>query len=343
MRTWLLVLLSLVLVIALAGCATKEPTKIQYKNDVITVENYVVNTLSPYAEETVRIEFDVQNNGDQPAYDVKVNFFDIPGFTINKNLDCGIIDTNNEGRSSDNRNCWYNKLDPLDARKIILELKSPEKSQILSPTSYTVSFSISYLYYGVRSATIPIVDGVIKKEPSFKFSQSIPTVGPVVFDIVPMLEREKVVDKKTVKEYWGLSDRIFLTKFVMKHVGKVEGKIKPVNAFVLLGGLTNLEHLGKDWKKVQPCNFGGTSVEFRVLESKLIEISKEFFNTLRGLDAYYISPNSVNETYNTLICNFIPSGTDYEFTAMMKIVYFYNYEFIRSETFVVQPRVGFKQ
>lgn len=317
-----MVLVLVGLMVFISGCAKQKPTEVQFKNDLITVENFVVSDISPYENGEVTIEFDVMNNGDKPVSTVEVNFFDIPGFDIKQKdgqpqLFC-------VGGSPGDRKCTYQKLEPLDTRHITIKLVA---KPVESPTPYRISFSVNYrcdfeqrglsirtTCMGSRQAIIPIIDGVLKKEPSFKFSQSDPDFGPIVIDIQPTLERTKVVGDKTIKEYWGTVGQTFTTKFVLRHVGKVEGKIKPVNILkeeLILQDATGLNVIQNDCKD---------------------------FVKDSGVNPPLPSQKTINETFNMLICAFQPTSTEPESIATTKVWYAYSYEFIRSVDFVVQPR-----
>ncbi|MEM5813950.1 MAG: hypothetical protein QXP82_02440 [Candidatus Aenigmatarchaeota archaeon] len=294
------IIISIIFVIFLAGCVQK-PTKseIQFKNDVVTIENLIVDTTAPYSENKVNIEFDIQSNADRVIPQITVNFFDIPGFS-EPSLDCGL-----NNAKIDDRICRYNQLESLDSIHVRMTLKA---NKVESPTPFVVSFSVEYSYNGMREAVIPVINPLIRKEPSFKFSQSEPTVGPILFEIQPLLEREKIVGDKTIKEYWAIKDQEFTTKFVLKDVGTIKN-VLPINIPNGLVGLSDLINL----EKGEICDFSGTSS--------------------MGIP----STKPVNKTFDTLICTFKPKSNQDEFTGIIKINYTYTYEFIRSVNFVVQP------
>src|SRR3990172_791618 len=50
-----------------------------YKNDVITVENYVITDSAPIPGSTTTIKFLLRNNGDKPVPSVIVDFYDLKG------------------------------------------------------------------------------------------------------------------------------------------------------------------------------------------------------------------------------------------------------------------------
>lgn len=288
-KAFLLILIGFI--IFLSGCAKPKPTEVLYKNDVVTIENLVVDTLAPYSEKTVNIEFDVQSNADKPITKITVNFFDTPGFVISK-LECP---------ETKDRICEYTNVESLDSRHVNLQLTA---NKVESPTPFTVSFSVKYDYDGKREAVIPVINPLIRKEPVFKFSQSEPTIGPIAFDIQPLLEREKIVDDKIIKEYWAIKGNEFTTKFILKDIGTVKDKILPINLLseAVNFTLVNLEPI--------PCEHFDTQGKSKI---------------------------PVNKTFNTLICTFKPDFTLDEFTGIIKLDYKYSYEFIRSVNFVVQP------
>lgn len=288
----------LAVAIFLAGCVNNQPTQQLYKNDVITIENYHVDTLSPYSNDSTTIEFDVQSNSDEKINRVEVNFFDVPGFTVN-NLDCGGI----PGANQTNK-CIFegnNAFESLDSRRISLELTAPK---VDTPTSYTISFSVSYNNSGLREAIIPIIDGVTKNQPTAKFQQSQPTYGPILLDIQPSLERTVKVGDKTITEYWGIATRSFETRFKFSNVGSVgntKDAIIPINQ-INISKLENLQYQGF-------CDFSNSRTPTK----------------------------GVKAPYDVLICNFKPTGNNQpEYPAIIGVTYRYQYNFIRTETFVVQ-------
>ncbi len=290
------ILLSLGFLIFLAGCVQPTPEDI-YKNDVITIENYAVETFSPYSGSFTGISFDIQNNGDTTVKRVEVNFFDVPGFEVTS-LKC------QDEERFPSRTCVFNNFESLDTKKIEIKLKAP--SNVNSPTSYTVSYSVKYEHTGVREALIPIIDGKTVTKPLSKFSQSKPTYGPIQLDIQPSLEKEIKVDNKVVKEYWGIIGRIFETKFRFSNVGTVQGQVKDVEIPI---GYIRLNTMGT-LDETPPCDFP---------QIKAVSVS-----------------------YDTLICNFSPRATEQsqpQYTAIIQVIYDYTYEYIKTETFVVQPRL----
>lgn len=395
MKVWL-VIISVGLIVFLAGCVKEKPTEVQFKNDVITIENYVVDNVAPYAStdsttNKVTISFDIKNNGDKPVKWAKVNFFDTPGFEViatclplagytlksAKEEICVCVDDTRCKKDSevpfslecrkfgglisdsvDERSCTFGDLaeepttldviDPLDTRSVKFILRTPKN--INSPTPFTVSFSVTYRYgsvqqantyffSGERTAIIPVIDPDFKKEPSSKFSQSNPTIGPIVFDIIPSLEREKVVDGKTIKEYWGVVDRTFQTKFVMKKIVS-EGTLKDIHADTY----TPTNRPTVDCKN----KFGSVLVgKDSCIELQLtnLQVATEKCNFVKvgNKESFIINEIIVNEKNNTLVCSFTPtsqSGFTSEFTGIITIQYNYDYEIVRKQNFVVYPAIS---
>lgn len=287
-------LLSIISIIFISGCASKTAAS-TFNNNVVTIENSDVSTLEPYSDSIVNIGFDIQNNGDNTVPKITVNFFDTPGFTP-MSLECGGIP------STDKRKCEFTNLDSLDNKHVSIALKS---AKVTSPTDFTVSISVNYSYSGSREATIPVIDTSIRKEPFFKFSQSPPTVGPVVFETQPSLDRQRIVNDKTVTEYWAAKNEEFTTKFILKNVGNIPNTL-PVS--VLAG-----------------------KVQFTLINLQVA--------TCNNFDSSGISKKDVSESLNTLICNFKPVSDQSEFSGIIKLNYDYTYEYIKGVDFVIKPEI----
>lgn len=273
---------------------------IEYKNDVITLENYMVTNKAPYGGSTTTIEFDIKNNGDKTISSVEVYFFDLGGFTVEE-LKC------EEANPENNVKCVFKDIDPLDTRSVSLVLKAPSTERLAIERS--VSFYVEYGIEGSREAIIPIVDGISKKEPSGKFSQSKPSYGPVILDIKPKLEREIIVEGKNIKEYWGVYGKPFETEFKFNHVGTV-GKTEDI---IIPQGKVKLKLSGLKPHKDKYCDF----VE---------------------QDDYWSSNKDVKVPYGSLFCSFIPTEEGLaEYGAVISAEFSYIYRYLIEETFVVQP------
>ncbi|MEK6909852.1 MAG: hypothetical protein AABW61_02115, partial [Candidatus Aenigmatarchaeota archaeon] len=86
---WLAVIL-VGLIVFLAGCVKDKPKEVQFKNDVVTIENYFVNNLAPYEKGETNIQFEVHNNGGQKIPYLEIDFFDIPGFDVDDTTGMGV-------------------------------------------------------------------------------------------------------------------------------------------------------------------------------------------------------------------------------------------------------------
>lgn len=290
---------SLLLIIFISGC-TQQSAASTLDNNVVTIKNFQFDTPSPISNTPLNINFDVSNNGDKTIPNIDVNFFDTPGFTPTL-LECNNLPIDIKS------GCKFTNVDSLDTRHVHIVLKS---SSVASPTKFTVSISVNYAYSGSREATIPIRDPLTlaTNNPSSQFSQSQSTVGPVTFDIQPLLDKPRQVADKTVTDIWAIKGQEFTTKFILKNLGNIPNT-SPVNipAGNLKFTLTNLQ------AQSQSCsNFVVT-------------------------DTTGTSSKSVSETQNTLVCNFKPVSDQAEFTGIIKLDYNYNYQFIRGVDFEIQP------
>lgn len=285
---------SLLLIIFISGC-TQQSAAATLDNNVVTIKDFTVDALQPYSNKPVNIDFDVSNNGDKTVPNIDVNFFDTPGFTPTL-LECNNLPSNSL------RECKFTNVDSLDTRHVHIVLQS---SPVTSPTKFTTSISVNYAYSGSREATLPVIDTSLRNQPLFQFSQSQPTVGPVTFDIQPLLDRQRTVGDKTVTEIWAIKGEEFTTKFVLKNLGNIP-KTSPVNipAGNLKLTLTNLQT-----------------------------------GSCSNFDASGKSAKSVSEAQNTLVCSFKPVSDQVEFTGIIKLDYNYNYQFIRGVDFEIQPEI----
>ena len=78
-------LIVIMVVITLSGCFdNRDSTRIvQYSDDIITVEDWVVQNEEPREGSLMTISFLVKNNGDlEEGVDVEVDFFDIGDFKV---------------------------------------------------------------------------------------------------------------------------------------------------------------------------------------------------------------------------------------------------------------------
>ncbi len=329
-------LLFLAIVIFLAGCTTP-PSDPTLKNDVIAIENYFVSSVSPYENTPVILQFDIVNNGDQSTPYSEVEFFDVPGFSINS-LKC---EPSHVSRSGVNNKCFFDGnafLEPLDRRTITVGLTPNE--QISSPTPHTVSIAVRYVYFGSRDVSIPVIDGQTRTKPLSSFRENEPSVGPVVLNIDPSLERSVQVGDKTIHENWavgGSTPLPFLVRFEFKHIGSLKERILDINVSDLrldLGGLS-AEGICDFCIPSEGCNH---PIEFYVPD-----LSAGYFqniNVLKDmLDDYdHFSKKSVRIPTESLICTFKPVPSPQpEYSATISAMFAYKYEIIKTQDFVIQP------
>ncbi len=186
---------------------------IEYKNDIVTVEETVVSNSNPSPGSTTSISILIKNNGDKPV-DVEVNFDNIAGLNF-KELYC-------ESGKQEFHSCIFEEIDPLDIRNIVLTLEVPEET-ISNPF---VEYYVKYTYSGYRKANIPIVDNILRT-PIGKFSQSEPSIGPVVLEFEFPAQKEIRKDSQVIKEYWVVADNPFELKVKLRHVGSLSN-IEPI-------------------------------------------------------------------------------------------------------------------
>jgi hypothetical protein len=311
----------LIVLIFISGCieqlmpqGNKGPS---YSNNAITIEDYHVSVLNPYAGSVTSIEFLVQNNIDRTIDNVIVNFFNIPGgFTV-KSIRCGTKEWD-DGRA----NCTFPEIRSLDNKKVRITLEADPN--IFIETPITVNFLVKYPAHGGRTITIPIIDSSILTEPVIKHSESANVYSPVIIDFEPPIGRITKTEKQTIKEYWGTKDTPFELKVKFKHVG-TEGRgsqIDILNSSIQLTLSDNLEV-----ENSLPCDFNISSINPPPASCA----------NCHAKDIRLLA--KVGKDVNTLSCNFKDKGFDTsQILATVTVTYDYDYEFIKSETFKVVPK-----
>ncbi|MCS7106004.1 MAG: hypothetical protein NZ942_01675 [Candidatus Aenigmarchaeota archaeon] len=200
----------LLLFIFLAGCINQPDTIPKYKNDIITVEKTIITNSNPTPGSTTSINILLKNNGDKTLDNVEMRFDNIVGLILSE-LYC------EDGEKID-YSCVFNKFGSLETRNIKLVLKVPEQT-IRNPF---IEYSISYPYKGQREARIPVVSSPYVT-PKGKFSQSLPSVGPVLLEFEFPPQRTTRIDKQEIKEYWVVANEPFELKIKLKYVGSITG------------------------------------------------------------------------------------------------------------------------
>jgi hypothetical protein len=285
-----------------------KPPPITYSNDIITVENLEISETEPFPNTPVELSFYIQNNGDKTVPKVEVNFFSPFGkgetdFKINS-IECegGNNFTTTQENVIIGGRCEFKEVGEGDMRLVKLKFIAPSKAP-LAPIPYSIRYFIKYDYFGYRVANIPIIDEKTIKEPTIDFSQSQPTYGPVQLEFEPPVGGRERVDEKIIERYWGVKDRIFKVGITLTHVGTLE-KVYPINITSIKLSLSQLR------QDEEHCDFKNLEVQNRVL--------------------YLYKPIK-------LICQFIPTGVDPQFTAQIKAEFNYIYQFEKEQTIVVIP------
>jgi len=295
-----LILLLIIMAVFISGCTTT--LTLNFKNDAITLEQYVISSTKLYADSPITITFDVTNNVDAAVKDVEINFFDLPGFKILE-LNCGI------GQKKGDDVCLFDSIEPLDFKTVSITLQAPNGELIKAPTKFTISFSVSYKYSGFRQANIPIIDQVTLKSPTLKYVSSSPSYGPIKVDFDPPIGRETKKGKQIVREYWGVKGSTFNMKMTFSDVGssttgtKLPTNISAKDMTVELTGI----HVAPDL----PCDFEGTKT---------------------------LSPKEDVMLGKDLSCNFVSNDfSEPEKLATIAVDFDYTYKYLRTETLTINP------
>ncbi len=356
-------LLLLALVVFLAGCTTQKEAELS--DNVVTIENYFVNPVAPYERNPVTMQFDVKNNGDQTIPYLEVDFFDLPGFRIidktdiktvtehdktketvstliETGLDCGI-----GARKGIESKCVFTNFEPFEVSTISIKLISTY--DVSSPTPQTASFAVRYVYLGSREISVPVIDDSTRKQPLTKSRESPASVGPVVLDIEPSLDRQISADGKSATEWWAVGGKNplpFIVKFKFDHIGSIKEKVTDINISV---GSFRLHVNGLDAQ--QPCNDFCFKSEGGCLANidssdRLATFTGTYVANL-GPKYYKYNPDISNgELYSTksprmstdvFICTFKPNKQNPEYSATIEGNFVYKYEYIKKQDFVIQP------
>lgn len=329
-------ILSLVFIVLLAGCASKPAGEGGLKNDVVTIENYFVSPVAPYEKSPVTMQFDVKNNGDQTVPYLEVDFFDTPGFKILDLINCerGFVQGNK---------CIFENVEPLDLGTVTLKLMPV--SDVISPTPQTVSFAVRYVYLGSREITIPVIDGETRKQPLTQSRESSPSVGPVVLEINPELDRQVSVDGKTISQRWaagGKNPLPFIVKFKFNHIGNIKEKVTDIN--ISLSSF-RLHVQGLDFQSLCSdfCNISKSECLKNIPNREALIDGKYFVNLgsnyykLNLPDTEFYSTRSPQIPTDAFICTFEPNIQQPEYSATIAGHFAYKYEFIKKQDFVIQP------
>ena len=306
MRSFAKILVFLPIVLFLAGCISgpRPVEPIQLSNDIVRLKDYEVSTINPYPGSETVISFWLENTNDKDVT-VTVDFFNVPS-NLNAELSCGGY----RAVAVPPYRCSI-FLAAFDSKPVKLDMSMP-RDNILSPVPYTIVYSINYTWTGYRSANVPIIDGVTRKEPTSQFLQSLPSYGPVHVEFQLPVGRTYKTDKETITEHWGLMGRSFEIKMNFKHVGNPQGDIE--EPFVI------------------------TPDKIKVITT----------NVVIARDPVYCAFDRATKLYplklevpGELACNFEPMGTPVngELEGIVAVDYTYNYKFTRTETIIEQPNM----
>jgi hypothetical protein len=297
MKNYAIFLLILMVFIFLAGCVSQTDNQPKYKNDIITVEKTVISNSNPSPGSTTSINIILKNNGDKSADNVEVRFDNIAGLSLIE-LSC------EEGEKSGN-SCIFNEFGSLETRNVRLMLKVPEQT-IRNPF---VEYTVSYPYKGSREARIPIVSD-ISTTPTSKFSQSSPTIGPVLLEFELPAQRTTKIDNQEIKEYWVIADEPFELKIKLRYVGSI------TNYDPLIISKDNLIiNLNNNFKKEEELYCEFEEIGGSLYPKEDVKIPSELICNLKSL----IVPDPNLETIAPISAEF-----------------FYNFKFRRKEALTVK-------
>jgi hypothetical protein len=319
-------MLLLASVVFLSGCIgqpSTNTTKYQYKNEIVTIEDYRVTDTSPFVGGLTTISFNLRNNGEFTLGHTKVTF-DVPGFTI-VDLSC------EDATARQGDSCVYDSgaplgdIEPFDMREIRLTLQAPN-IDILQPHPFTAIYTVEYDYSGFKKVDLPIVDGVTRTQPIAAYSESTQTYGPISVTFQPPVGSQHVEGDKTVTEYWGTANTPFRLKMTFNQVGSASqnpekavleiGRVEADLRSALQVACMGSSRLQCDFDYEMPTACGSATAG-KIASTKQVRVPGDLSCTLQALD--FQGP---------------------ETTATLWLSYNYTYRFTKSETFTVQPLPG---
>ena len=290
------------LAVFVSGCITPFTTGpgAFYKNDVITLEDYVITETKPIPGSTTTIKFLIRNNGDKEVPRVRIDFFDTKG--IQTEVEC------KNGNTLSDRECEYNNIESLDERSFAITFKIPDQKDIAGPASFNINYQIEYEYQGSRRITIPVIDFDKIKKPLTKFQTGQPSIGPIAVEFDPPVGSTSRRDSQIVKEYWGTKGEALEVKVNFKQVSSSSvGQVIPTK---VEAGKASLKLIGMTVDGKRRCDFEGTSGT----------ISSKFDVTVPA----------------SIVCNFrADSFAGQEKTVSIDAQFSYTYQIQRSETITI--------
>jgi len=243
-------LMSLVfLLVFVSGCIDfGGNTGTYYKNDVITLEDYVVTETAPVPGSVTSIKFSLRNNGDKEVPRAVVAFPDTKG--LKTDVEC------KNGNKLNDHACEYRNIPSLEDRSFAINFKIPNTEEIKGSMTFNFNYQIDYDYQGSRRITIPIIDDTKIKQPVTKFQTGQPSIGPITADFDPPVGRTTKRDNQVINEYWGVKDSPFEIKVNFKQVGSTSvGKVIPTN---ITAGKASLKLVGMTVDSERICDFTGS-------------------------------------------------------------------------------------
>jgi hypothetical protein len=311
----LLLCLALVSAVALSGCLTNQsPTSTaSYKNDVVTVEDYYVSNIKPYAGSETTMQFLLQNNGEHPVGRAAVNFFDTSGLAVS-DFKCSdsAVPVGAQPLCTFGNSEALGEIVPFDVRYVSLRLTAPSADVIKKQTDFTVSYRIEYDYSGYRKADLPVVDGTTVRTASSRYSQSTASYGPVLLSFELPARGTHKEDGQTVTDYWGVRGEPF--EVVMKLTDVASSKSKSKNLVLAKGSIMLDTKKSLQVADGMPCDFDVDASTGYLYSSKDVKVPGELRCSFKSYD--FAEP----ETFATLWAE-----------------YSYTYGYTLTEKFQVQP------
>lgn len=343
----------------------------EYENDLITIENYKVTTLNPYAGSATSMEFFVQSHSDKDLESVEVIFFDIPGFDVSK-LRCDLCECEEIGKPEKKDECECKITDEpslaanctfdiksLHLKRVKLSLKARDVGDI--EQQFLVGYNIKYHPTGSRTALLPIVDEKTEIEPSLRYSVSDPTYGPVHASFEPPFGKTVIKDEQEIVQYWGVEDEPFEFKMNFQHVGGISGVKEPIDLEYIalkLNGLKKAElpcdlndyvctgspfecdiYLNPDVCTEAGCVWDAGCKPCGVYDKQdECEGHKPPCSWTKCKDEADLCFNKGLSVPGTLVCNLVALEFDQpQISAIAKIEFDYTYEFSGVQTFTIRP------
>jgi hypothetical protein len=308
--------MALVPMVALSGCLSNQgaPKGPSYSNDIVTIEDYYVSNLNPYAGSQVEVDFLLQNNGELPVSHLTLEVNAPAGWQITS-LACQGITSPEITSEKDSGKCEYKytnineAIQPFDVRSVSMSFKTP--SNILKPTPFVLSYSVSYDYTGYRKADLPVVDGVTLRKATSSYSESSPSYGPIRLDFDIPARSEHVEGKQVVKEYWGVKGEPFEIMFSFTDVASQD--YKGSSAALSVNSITFDTKGSLKLAPGLPCDFAASG-------------------------AVYVSSAEVKKMPGQLRCSFVSNDfAEPEIFATLWANYMYKYMYTKTQAFEVQP------